>query len=153
MTRQKAPHRYASKTRLSIRRTDSGSAGCYVTVAVRGKQEFIIAELDSEIRKIRLKLTDSYEEGVRLSSGTFTLPARFCREILPDDVRSITILLEKSEDDWWYGSYLYITDAFALLSCPTPETGKSKFSPLPAFSVLFNEWHKTLVPPGDGTHI
>lgn len=24
-------------------------------------------------------------------------------------------------------------DAFALLSCPTPETGKSKFSPLPAF--------------------
>ncbi|EMW95781.1 hypothetical protein ECTHROOPD_3269 [Escherichia coli ThroopD] len=25
------------------------------------------------------------------------------------------------------------TDAFALLSCPTPETGKSKFSPLPAF--------------------
>ena len=102
MTRQKAP---ASKTRLSIRRTDSGSAGCYVTVAVRGKQEFIIAELDSEIRKIRLKLTDSYEEGVKLSSGTFTLPARFCREILPDDVRSITILLEKSDDDWWYGSY------------------------------------------------
>ncbi|MCQ7125849.1 hypothetical protein NPZ62_20540, partial [Salmonella enterica] len=43
-----------------------------MTVAVRGKQEFIIAELDSEIRKIRLKLTDSYEEGVRLSSGTFT---------------------------------------------------------------------------------
>ncbi|HGC1457915.1 TPA: hypothetical protein ACIX2Y_004711, partial [Escherichia coli] len=105
MTRQKAPYRYASKTRLSIRRTDSGSAGCYVTVAVRGKQEFIIAELDSEIRKIRLKLTDSYEEGVKLSSGTFTLPARFCREILPDDVRSITIILEKSEDDWWYGSY------------------------------------------------
>uniref|UniRef100_UPI001BFED168 hypothetical protein n=1 Tax=Escherichia coli TaxID=562 RepID=UPI001BFED168 len=81
------------------------SAGCYVTVAVRGKQEFIIAELDSEIRKIRLKLTDSYEEGVRLSSGTFTLPARFCREILPDDVRSITIILEKSDDEWWYGSY------------------------------------------------
>ena len=105
MTRQKAPYRYASKTRLSIRRTDSGSAGCYVTVAVRGKQEFIIAELDSEIRKIRLKLTDSYEEGVKLSSGTFTLPTRFCREILPDDVRSITIILEKSEDDWWYGSY------------------------------------------------
>lgn len=105
MTRQKAPHRYKSKTRLSIRRTDSGSAGCYVTVAVRGKQEFIIAELDSEIRKIRLKLTDSYEEGVRLSSGTFTLPARFCREILPDDVRSITIILEKSDDEWWYGSY------------------------------------------------
>ena len=105
MTRQKAPYRYASKTRLSIRRTDSGSAGCYVTVAVRGKQEFIIAELDSEIRKIRLKLTDSYEEGVRLSSGTFTLPAIFCREILPDDVRSITIILEKSDDEWWYGSY------------------------------------------------
>lgn len=105
MTRQKVPYRYASKTRLSIRRTDSGSAGCYVTVAVRGKQEFIIAELDSEIRKIRLKLTDSYEEGVRLSSGTFTLPARFCREILPDDVRSITIILEKSDDEWWYGSY------------------------------------------------
>ena len=105
MTRQKAPYRYASKTRLSIRLTDSGSAGCYVTVAVRGKQEFIIAELDSEIRKIRLKLTDSYEEGVRLSSGTFTLPARFCREILPDDVRSITIILEKSDDEWWYGSY------------------------------------------------
>ena len=105
MTRQKAPYRYASKTRLSIRRTDSGSAGCYVTVAVRGKQEFIIAELDSEIRKIRLKLTDSYEEWVRLSSGTFTLPARFCREILPDDVRSITIILEKSDDEWWYGSY------------------------------------------------
>lgn len=105
MTRQKALYRYASKTRLSIRRTDSGSAGCYVTVAVRGKQEFIIAELDSEIRKIRLKLTDSYEEGVKLSSGTFTLPTRFCREILPDDVRSITIILEKSEDDWWYGSY------------------------------------------------
>ena len=105
MTRQKAPYRYASKTRLSIRRTDSGSAGCYVTVAVRGKQEFIIAELDSEIRKIRLKLTDSYEEGVRLSSGTFTLSARFCREILPDDVRSITIILEKSDDEWWYGSY------------------------------------------------
>ena len=63
MIRQKAPYRYASKTRLSIRRTDSGSAGCYVTVAVRGNQEFIIAELDSEIRKIRLKLTDSYEEG------------------------------------------------------------------------------------------
>ncbi len=105
MTRQKAPYRYASKTRLSIRRTGSGSAGCYVTVAVRGKQEFIIAELDSEIRKIRLKLTDSYEEGVRLSSGTFTLPARFCREILPDDVRSITIILEKSDDEWWYGSY------------------------------------------------
>ena len=105
MTRQKAPYRYASKTRLSIRRTDSGSAGCYVTVAVRGKQEFIIAELDSEIRKIRLKLTDSYEEGVRLSLGTFTLPARFCREILPDDVRSITIILEKSDDEWWYGSY------------------------------------------------
>ena len=96
MTRQKAPYRYASKTRLSIRRTDSGSAGCYVTVAVQGKQEFIIAELDSEARKIRLKLTDSYEEGVRLSSGTFTLPARFCREILPDDVRNITILLEKA---------------------------------------------------------
>lgn len=76
-----------------------------LTVAVRGKQEFIIAELDSEIRKIRLKLTDSYEEGVRLSSGTFTLPARFCREILPDDVRSITIILEKSDDEWWYGSY------------------------------------------------
>ncbi|WP_318169372.1 hypothetical protein, partial [Salmonella enterica] len=73
--------------------------------APRGKQEFIIAELDSEIRKIRLKLTDSYEEGVRLSSGTFTLPARFCREILPDDVRSITIILEKSDDEWWYGSY------------------------------------------------
>lgn len=70
-----------------------------------GKQEFIIAELDSEIRKIRLKLTDSYEEGVKLSSGTFTLPARFCREILPDDVRSITIILEKSDDEWWYGSY------------------------------------------------
>lgn len=105
MTRQKAPYRYASKTRLSIRRTDSGSAGCYVTVAVRGKQEFIIAELDSEIRKIRLKLTDSYEEGVKLSSGTFTLPARFCRVILPDDIRSITIILEKSDDDWWYGSY------------------------------------------------
>ncbi len=105
MTRQKAPYRYASKTRLSIRRTDSGSAGCYVTVAVRGKQEFIIAELDSEIRKSRVKLTDSYEEGVRLSSGTFTLPARFCREILPDDVRSITIILEKSDDEWWYGSY------------------------------------------------
>lgn len=50
MIRQKAPYRYASKTRLSIRRTDSGSAGCYVTVAVRGNQEFIIAELDSEIR-------------------------------------------------------------------------------------------------------
>ncbi|EFO0058241.1 hypothetical protein D1Z84_22425 [Escherichia coli] len=82
MTRQKAPYRYAGKTRLSIRRTDSGSAGGYVTVAVRGKQEFIIAELDSEIRKIRLKLTDSCEEGVRLSSGTFTLPARFCREIV-----------------------------------------------------------------------
>ncbi|KAB3476160.1 hypothetical protein F9Z76_19235 [Escherichia coli] len=64
-----------------------------MTVAVRGKQEFIIAELDSEARKIRLKLTDSYEEGVRRSSGTFTLPARFCREILPDDVRSITIIL------------------------------------------------------------
>lgn len=79
MTRQKAPYRYASKTRLSIRRTDSGSAGCYVTVAVREKQEFIIAELDSEIRKIRLKL--------------------------PDDVRSITIILEKSDDEWWYGSY------------------------------------------------
>ncbi|HFV2166511.1 TPA: hypothetical protein ACH74B_005022, partial [Escherichia coli] len=62
----KAPYRYASKTRLSIRRTDSGSAGCYVTVAVRGKQEFIIAELDSEIRKIRLKLTDSYEVQARL---------------------------------------------------------------------------------------
>ena len=107
MTRQRAPHRYKSKTRLSIRRTDSGSAGCYVTVAVRGKQEFIIAELDSEIRKIRLKLTDSCEEGVRLSSGTFTLPARFCREILPDDVRSITIILEKSDDEWWYGSYWY----------------------------------------------
>ena len=105
MTRQKAPYRYASKTRLSIRRTDSGSAGCYVTVAVRGKQEFIIAELDLEARKIRLKLTDSYEEGVRLSSGTFTLLARFCREILPDDVRSITIILEKSDDEWWYGSY------------------------------------------------
>ena len=105
MTRQKAPYRYASKTRLSIRRTDSGSAGCYVTVAVRGKQEFIIAELDSEIRKIRLKLTDSYEEGVKLSSGTFTLPVRFCREILPDDVRSITIQQKKSDDDWWYGSY------------------------------------------------
>ena len=105
MTRQKTPYRYASKTRLSIRRTDSGSAGCYVTVAVRVKQEFIIAELDSEIRKIRLKLTDSYEEGVKLSSGTFTLPARFCREILPDDVRSITIILEKSDDEWWYGSY------------------------------------------------
>ena len=59
----------------------------------------------TEIRKIRLKLTDSYEEGVKLSSGTFTLPARFCREILPDDVRSITILLEKSDDDRWYGSY------------------------------------------------
>lgn len=70
-----------------------------------GNQEFIIAELDSEIRKIRLKLTDSYEEGVKLSSGMFTLPARFCREILPDDVRSITIRLEKSGDDWWYGSY------------------------------------------------
>ena len=137
MTRQKAPYRYASKTRLSIRRTDSGSAGCYVTVAVRGKQEFIIAELDSEIRKIRLKLTDSYEEGVRLSSGTFTLPARFCREILPDDVRSITIILEKSDDEWWYRKLLICgrtpdTDAFALLSC-SPETGKSKFSPLPAF--------------------
>ncbi|STU22780.1 Uncharacterised protein [Klebsiella pneumoniae] len=26
-----------------------------------------------------------------------------------------------------------VADAFALLSCPTPETGKSKFSPLPAF--------------------
>ena len=97
--------RIERNTQLSIRRTDSGSAGCYVTVAVRGNQEFIIAELDSEIRKIRLKLTDSYEEGVKLSSGMFTLPARFCREILPDDVRSITILLEKSGDDWWYGSY------------------------------------------------
>ncbi|WP_219076688.1 hypothetical protein, partial [Acinetobacter baumannii] len=64
-----------------------------MTVAVRGKQEFIIAELDLDIRTIGLKLTDSYEEGVRLSSGTFTLPARFCREILPDDVRSITIIL------------------------------------------------------------
>ncbi|MFL9146569.1 hypothetical protein AB9F00_22210 [Escherichia coli] len=50
-----------------------------MTVAVREKQEFIIAELDSEIRKIRLKLTD--------------------------DVRSITIILEKSDDEWWYGSY------------------------------------------------
>lgn len=105
MTRQKVPYRYKSNTRLSIRRTGSGSAGCYVTVAVREKREFIIAELDSEARKVRLKLTDSYEEGVRLSSGTFTLPARFCREILPDDARSITIPLEKNDDDWWYGSY------------------------------------------------
>ncbi len=29
-------------------------------------------------------------------------------------------------------------DAFALLSCPTPETGKSKFSPLPAFLNKFS---------------
>ncbi|EFA7514912.1 hypothetical protein EYZ83_07750 [Shigella flexneri] len=28
-----------------------------------------------------------------------------------------------------------MSDAFALLSCPTPETGKSKFSPLPAFPI------------------
>ncbi|WP_252965873.1 hypothetical protein, partial [Shigella sonnei] len=68
-------------------------------------REFIMAELDSEVRKVRLKLTDSYEEGVKLSSGTFTLPARFCQEILPDNARSITIPLEKSDDDWWYGSY------------------------------------------------
>lgn len=54
-----------------------------------------MAELDSEVRKVRLKLTDSYEEGVKLSSGTFTLPARFCQEILPDNARSITIPLEK----------------------------------------------------------
>lgn len=32
-----------------------------------------MAELDSEVRKVRLKLTDSYEEGVKLSSGTFTM--------------------------------------------------------------------------------
>ncbi|HCQ6935026.1 hypothetical protein IH757_20065 [Escherichia coli] len=76
-----------------------------MTVAVRGKREFIMAELDSEVRKVRLKLTDSYEEGVKLSSGMFTLPARFCQEILPDNARSITIPLEKSDDDWWYGSY------------------------------------------------
>ncbi|HFO3651867.1 TPA: hypothetical protein ACHJQ2_005138 [Escherichia coli] len=31
------------------------------------------------------------------------------------------------------GSDNIVADAFALLSCPTPETGKSKFSPLPAF--------------------
>ncbi|HAG8449001.1 TPA: hypothetical protein HGR75_24960 [Escherichia coli] len=28
------------------------------------------------------------------------------------------------------------TDAFALLSCPTPEAGKSKFSPLPGVSAI-----------------
>lgn len=104
MTRQKAPFRYKSSTRLSIRRTGSGSAGCYVTVAVRGKREFIMAELDSEVRKVRLKLTDSYEEGVKLSSGTFTLPARFCQKyclIMPEYHHSSG----KSDDDWWYGSY------------------------------------------------
>ena len=73
MTRQRAPHRYKSKTRLSIRRTDSGSAGCYVTVAVRGEQEFIIAELDSEIRKIRLKnsLRLLMEEGHNISEAAY----------------------------------------------------------------------------------
>ncbi|HFV2166391.1 TPA: hypothetical protein ACH74B_004878 [Escherichia coli] len=50
-------------------------------------------------------VTPSATEDKQVSSGTFTLPARFCREILPDDVRSITIILEKSDDEWWYGSY------------------------------------------------
>lgn len=38
-----------------------------------------------------------------------------------------------------------VADAFALLSCPTPETGKSRFSPSPAFSVLFSEWHLSYI--------
>ncbi|MCW0137795.1 hypothetical protein OIU92_32315 [Escherichia coli] len=75
-----------------------------------------------------------------MSSGTFTLPARFCREILPDDVRSITILLEKATmtggmgvTDTGQNPVQCNTDAFALLSMFIAGSGESKFSLLPAF--------------------
>ncbi|KIZ56807.1 hypothetical protein UH29_24320 [Escherichia coli] len=43
--------------------------------------------------------------------------------------------LQEVEDAWRKPKNIQVrwADAFALLSCPTPETGKSKFSPLPAF--------------------
>ncbi|MEE6852517.1 hypothetical protein Q0R11_21625 [Escherichia coli :H21] len=105
MTRQRKIYKNLGKNRMMIRRTRSGAAGCYVTVAVRGTYKFIIAEINYDTKEIRLKLTNSELNGVKLTNGTFTLPIRFCDNILPKEVKVIGIELKKNNDGWWYGNY------------------------------------------------
>ncbi|EFD9472289.1 hypothetical protein CLJ70_002945 [Escherichia coli] len=105
VTKQRASFKDKGSARLTVRRTKSGASGLYVSVAVRGKKEFIITELDYDVKEIRLKPTDSPGEGLKLSSGTFTLSGKFTKEILPAGVRSVCIILNKKDDGWWYGSY------------------------------------------------
>lgn len=95
--------------RLIIRRTRTGGACCYVTLSVRGLSEFIIVEINYDSREIRLKLTDSEQEGVKLSYGRFTLPNKFCDAVLSKDAHKIAIHLNKSNDNWWYGKFRDIT--------------------------------------------
>lgn len=86
---------------------------------------------------------------VELDDASHLRPERGRRDILLEEVpRQAGIPLLRSHDarkllqmtgEWLnttgadQQSLNIVADAFALLSCPTPETGKSKFSPLPAF--------------------
>ena len=44
VTKQRASFKDKGNARLTVRRTKSGASGLYVSVAVRGKKEFIITE-------------------------------------------------------------------------------------------------------------
>ncbi|HFS3574398.1 TPA: hypothetical protein ACHYX3_004985, partial [Escherichia coli] len=105
MTRQVESYRHLGENRIVIRRTKSGGAGCYLTVAVRENKKYVTTEINYESKEIRLKLTDSESEGVRLSFGTFTLPIKFCNDILSKDTKRICLVLEKKNDGWWYCKY------------------------------------------------
>ena len=54
VTKQRASFKDKGNARLTVRRTKSGASGLYVSVAVRGKKEFIITELDYDAKEIRL---------------------------------------------------------------------------------------------------
>ncbi|MCA2074585.1 acetylxylan esterase [Escherichia coli] len=48
MTRQVESYRHLGENRIVIRRTKSGGAGCYLTVAVRENKKYVTTEINYE---------------------------------------------------------------------------------------------------------
>lgn len=94
--------------RLILRKDKNrkGIVSCYLSKMVRGYDIFVIVELDSEHKIIRVKTTNiSTEKGLKMSRGAFSL-CKVLEHLFYKDFPDNRIVIELEEKDgWWYGSY------------------------------------------------
>lgn len=95
--------------RLILRKDKNrkGIVSCYLSKMVRCDDIFVIVELDSQHKIIRLKTTNiSTEKGLKMSRGAFSLcKVLDCLFYKNSHEDRIIIELKGKDDGWWYGNF------------------------------------------------